>query len=147
MTLRVLATYLILISPVFAVAEEAAPPVQLSSSAADNAEIFIQSPKHNQVVSSPVTVEFGAANISIAPAGDHQPNSGHHHLLIDIKELPDLSMPLPATDQIVHFGKGQTQTVIELAPGAHTLQLLLGNYLHIPHTEPVISETITVIVE
>ena len=147
MTLRVLATYLILIFPVFAVAEEAAPPVQLSSPAADNAEVFILSPKHNQVVSSPLTVEFGAANISIAPAGDHQPNSGHHHLLIDIKELPDLSMPLPATDQIVHFGKGQTQTVIELAPGAHTLQLLLGNYLHIPHTEPVISETIRVIVE
>jgi len=147
MTLRVLATYLVLIFPLFAVGAEPAPPVQLSSSAADNAEVFILYPKDNQVLSSPVTVEFGAANISIAPAGDNQPNSGHHHLLIDITELPDLSMPLPATDQIVHFGKGQTQTVIELVPGAHTLQLLLGNYLHIPHTEPVISEKITVIVE
>ena len=145
MILRVLLAYLMF--PLFAVAEDINSPIQLSSLAADNAEVIILSPKHNQVVSSTFTVEFGAKNISIVPAGDNQPNSGHHHLLIDVTELPDLSMPLPATDQIVHFGKGQTQTVIELAPGVHTLQLLLGNYLHVPHTEPVISEKITIMVE
>lgn len=120
---------------------------ELISVAADNAEVSILSPQDNQVVSSPLKVIFGASNVSIVAAGDNQPNSGHHHLLIDLAELPDLSMPLPASDQVIHFGKGQTETVIDLAPGTHTLQLLLGNYLHIPHSKPILSEKITITVK
>lgn len=121
--------------------------LSLSSSAAENAMVFFMEPQHDSVVTSPLTVKFGVENMVIAPAGDNQPNSGHHHLLIDLPELPDMSLPLPASENIIHFGKGQTETVLELTPGQHTLQLLLGNYLHIPHSEPVISEKISVVVE
>ena len=85
--------------------------------------------------------------MQVAAAGTNIENSGHHHLLIDMDELPDLSTPLPATEQLVHFGKGQTETQIELSAGTHTLQLLLGNYLHIPHDAPVISKKITITVQ
>ena len=74
-------------------------------------------------------------------------NTGHHHILIDVDELPDMSMPLPTTENIVHFGGGQTQTTLTLSPGTHTLQLLLGNHLHVPHDQPVLSEKITITVE
>ncbi|MGB1158708.1 MAG: DUF4399 domain-containing protein [Porticoccaceae bacterium] len=130
-----------------AVSSDIKHTAELITTAADGAEVRILSPENNQVVSSPLTVVFGANNVTISPAGDNQPNSGHHHLLIDIAELPDLSAPLPATEQIIHFGKGQTETVLELAPGTHTLQLLLGNYLHIPHSKPIMSEKITITVK
>jgi len=92
-------------------------------------------------------VVFGLKNIGVAPAGIDKKNTGHHHLLIDTDELPDLTKPLPATDKIKHFGGGQTETEITLSPGKHTLQLLLGNYAHIPHSKPVISKKITITVE
>ena len=142
-----LLTYLVITLPMTAVASDIEHTAELVTAAADDAEVRILSPEDNQVVSSPLTVVFDANNVTIAPAGDNQPNSGHHHLLIDIAELPDLSKPLPATDQIIHFGKGQTETVLQLTPGTHTLQLLLGNYLHIPHSKPVISEKITITVQ
>ena len=142
-----LLTCLIIIVPMAAVSSDIKHTAELSTTAADGAEVRILSPENNQVVSSPLTVVFGANNVTISPAGDNQPNSGHHHLLIDIAELPDLSAPLPATEQIIHFGKGQTETVLELTPGTHTLQLLLGNYLHIPHSKPVMSEKITITVK
>ncbi len=132
------------------VATDAENPIDVSalmSDAADNARVFFVEPKHESVVTSPVTVKFGIENMLIAAAGDNQPNSGHHHLLINVSDLPDMTKPLPATDQIIHFGKAQTETTIDLPPGQHTLQLVLGNYLHIPHTEPVISERITITVE
>jgi len=84
--------------------------------------------------------------MGVAPAGIDQLNTGHHHLLIDTSEIPALDMPLPATDTIVHFGKGQTETTVTLVPGEHTLQLVLGDYLHRPHDPPLISEPITVTV-
>ena len=143
---RVLATCLVLTLS-FQVFAEDKSNLELVSPADADAEVFILSPTHNQIVSSPLKVVFGASNVTIASAGDNQPNSGHHHLLINITDLPDLSMPLPATEQIIHFGKGQTETEIELPPGTHTLQLLLGNYLHIPHQKPLISDRITVVVE
>ena len=121
--------------------------VKNNSKPSSEAAVFIISPGDGSVVSSPLKVEFGIANMTLAPAGDNQPNSGHHHLLIDLDELPNLTASLPATDQIIHFGKAQTETTIELSPGEHTLQLLLGNYLHIPHAEPVISKKITITVE
>lgn len=119
----------------------------LSSTIADDAQVWFVSPKDQSQVSSPVTIIFGSSNLNIAPAGDNQPNSGHHHLLVDMEELPALDMPLPASDQVIHFGKGQTEATIALSPGSHSLQLLLGNYAHVPHSRPVMSEKITVIVE
>lgn len=108
---------------------------------------YIVSPSNGEIVSSPVRVIFGLKGMGVAPAGVNLENTGHHHLLIDLKELPDLTKSLPATDNLIHFGKGQTETVIELSPGTHTLQLLLGNFIHIPHAEPIISEKITITVE
>lgn len=119
----------------------------LSSTIADDAQVWFVSPKDQSQVSSPVTIIFGSSNLNIAPAGDNQPNSGHHHLLVDMEELPALDMPLPASDQVIHFGKGQTEATIALSPGSHSLQLLLGNYAHVPHSRPVMSEKITVVVE
>ena len=84
--------------------------------------------------------------MGVAPAGVQQQNTGHHHLLIDVTEQPPGNLPLPANDNIVHFGGGQTETTIELAPGTHTLQLVLGDHLHIPHDPPVQSERITITV-
>ena len=118
-----------------------------SSHITDDAQVWIISPKDQARVSSPVTIVFGSENLTIAPAGDNQPNSGHHHLLVDLDKLPALDMPLPASDQVIHFGKGQAETTIELSPGSHSLQLLLGNYAHVPHSRPVMSEKITIIVE
>ena len=119
----------------------------LSSTIADDAQVWFVSPKDQAQVSSPVTIIFGSSNLNIAPAGDNQPNSGHHHLLVDMEELPALDMPLPASDQVIHFGKGQTEATIALSPGSHSLQLLLGNYAHVPHSRPVMSEKITILVE
>ena len=111
------------------------------------AEVYIVSPKNGAKVKSPVTVVFGLKGMGIAPAGIKFDNTGHHHLLID-SELPaDLSQPLAANEKSVHFGKGQTETSVTLPPGKHTLQLVLGDSLHIPHDPAVYSKQITITVE
>lgn len=107
---------------------------------------YIISPSDGDTVTSPVTVKFGLKGMGVAPAGVERDNTGHHHLLIDLETLPDLDKPIPADDQHVHFGGGQTETTVELEPGEHTLQLLLGDHLHRPHDEPVVSEKITITV-
>ncbi len=107
---------------------------------------YIISPSDGEHVTSPVTVKFGLKGMGVAPAGVERDNTGHHHLLVDLETLPDLDKPIPADDQHVHFGGGQTQTTVELEPGEHTLQLLLGDHLHRPHGEPVMSEKITITV-
>lgn len=117
------------------------------SAAAANAKLYFISPKDGERIKGPVTVRFGLSNMGIAPAGIDKENTGHHHLLIDLASLPALDQPLPATDQIKHFGGGQTETLLALSPGKHTLQLLLGDKLHIPHQPAVLSEQITIIVE
>ena len=114
--------------------------------APENAAVYFIEPADGAVVSSPVTVKFGLRGMGVAPAGLDHPHTGHHHLLIDAPEV-DMGLPLPKTDQIRHFGGGQTEAAVELAPGVHTLQLLLGDYLHIPHDPPVLSATVTVTVE
>jgi len=112
-----------------------------------NAEVYFLQPLDGQVVQSSFKVIFGLKNMGVSPAGFDKENTGHHHLLIDTDNLPDLSQPLPSTDKIKHFGGGQTEAEITLPPGKHTLQLLLGNYAHVPHDSPVFSDKITIIVE
>ena len=109
-------------------------------------ELFFISPKNGDKVISPFTVKFGLKGMEIVPAGVNKPMSGHHHLLININKLPDMKMPIPSDSNHLHFGKGQTETLIELPKGKHTLQLLLGNHLHIPHDIPLLSEKIEIIV-
>ena len=110
------------------------------------AEAYIISPKDGAKVHGPVLVQFGLKGMGIAPAGVKIENTGHHHLLIDTDAPADLSAPLPSTDKIVHFGKGQTETTLHLSPGRHTLQLLLGDQNHIPHDPAVLSKKITITV-
>ena len=116
------------------------------SAAPENARVYFIEPADGAIIQGTVMVKFGLSGMGVAPAGVQKSNTGHHHILIDADTLPDMSMPLPATDQVKHFGKGQTETTLELSPGKHTLQLLLGNHLHIPHDKPVISEKITITV-
>jgi len=115
--------------------------------AAPGAEVYIISPHDGASVHNPVRVQFGLKGMGIAPAGVKYDNTGHHHLLIDTAPPADASAPLPATDKIVHFGKGQTETTLTLAPGKHTLQLLFADLNHIPHSPPVVSKKITITVE
>lgn len=114
---------------------------------AAKASVAILEPTNGATVPSTFTVKFGASGIDIVPAGTNQENSGHHHLLIDTDVLPDMNSPLPTTPKLIHFGKGQTETQITLEPGKHTLQLVLGNYAHIPGATPVVSKKITVTVK
>ena len=110
------------------------------------AELYFITPIDGENVTSPVTVKFGLKNMGIAPAGVNVENTGHHHILIDTG-LPPLDQPIPADDKHVHFGKGQTETTLNLAPGTHTLQLLLGDHIHTPHSPPVMSKPITITVK
>jgi hypothetical protein len=113
---------------------------------ASDAEVYIISPQHRETVRSPFTVRFGLKGMGIAPAGVKHDGTGHHHLLVDTDPPPDLSLPLPATDKVLHFGKGQTETTLALPPGRHTLQLVLADHNHIPHAPPLISAKVTVMV-
>jgi hypothetical protein len=110
------------------------------------AKVYFIGIKDGDTVSSPVKVVFGLSGMGIAPAGTQFENSGHHHLLVD-NPTADLTKPLPATDNIKHFGKGQTETSLDLKPGKHTLQLVLGDWKHQPHNPSVVSEKITITVK
>ncbi|HTV50874.1 MAG TPA: DUF4399 domain-containing protein [Steroidobacteraceae bacterium] len=111
------------------------------------AQVYIISPHNGAMVKSPVTVRFGLKGLGVAPAGVKFENTGHHHLLIDVELPSDLNAPLPKTENIRHFGKGETETSLTLAPGKHTLQLVVGDENHIPHTPPLVSKKITITVE
>lgn len=121
-----------------------AADMTISPSPAD-ARVYIISPANGEKVNKMVTVKFGLQGMGVAPAELDKVGTGHHHLIIDGTSLPDFNKPMGG--EIMHFGGGQTEKTIELSPGEHTLQLVLGNYLHIPHNPPVISEKITVFVE
>ncbi|MFE8070362.1 DUF4399 domain-containing protein [Marinobacteraceae bacterium S3BR75-40.1] len=120
------------------------PLSALATPAPDNASVYFITPLDGQTVSSPVTVRFGTEGIGVAPAGVEKANTGHHHLLIDVDELPPMDQPIPSNEHFRHFGGGQTQADIELAPGKHTLQLLMGDANHVPHNPPVMSNRITI---
>jgi predicted PhzF superfamily epimerase YddE/YHI9 len=119
----------------------------MHSPAPVDAEVYFITPHDGDTVPGTFTAQFGLRGMEIAPAGVDEVNTGHHHLLIDLDTLPDLQASLPATEHIKHFGGGQTEITLTLPPGEHTLQLLLANYLHIPHTPPVLSEPIMITVE
>ena len=110
------------------------------------AKVYIISPKDGATIKGPVTVVFGLAGMGVAPAGVQMENTGHHHLLIDTSVPADTGVPLPANDNIRHFGKGQTETTLTLPPGKHTLQLVLGDHLHIPFFPVIASPKITITV-
>jgi len=118
-----------------------------SSDNNEEKKIFFISPLDGETVTNPIKISFGATGVSIVPAGKDIPMSGHHHLLINVINLPNLKSPIPADKNHLHFGKGQTETTIELPKGKHTLQMLLGNHLHIPHETPLLSDKIEIIVE
>jgi hypothetical protein len=115
--------------------------------APSGAEVYIISPKDGATVTSPVTVQFGLKGMGIAPAGMKFENAGHHHLLVDSDAPADQNVPLPVTDKILHYGKGQTEASVTLPPGKHTLQLVLGDQNHTPHNPPVMSKKITITVK
>ena len=111
------------------------------------ASVYLIAPADGATVSGPVTVRFGLTGMGVAPAGIQVDKTGHHHLLIDVGALPALDQPIPMDDQHKHFGGGQTDTVLTLPPGKHTLQLLFADYLHVPHDPPLVSAPVTITVQ
>jgi len=111
----------------------------------EGARLYIISPANGETVNKTVTVKFGLQGMGVSPAGLDKAATGHHHLIIDGDVLPDLNKPMGS--EVMHFGGGQTETTIELSKGKHTLQLILGDYRHIPHNPPVISEKVTIYVK
>ena len=107
---------------------------------------YFVSPADGDTVYGTFKVVFGLKGMGVAPAGVKLEGTGHHHLLIDLAELPDMSLPLPSTDNIRHFGLGQTETWLTLPPGEHKLQLLLADFAHVPHDTPIVSAPISITV-
>jgi hypothetical protein len=133
-------------APADATPAEQAPTALPRTASPEGARVFFISPTDGETVTNPITVVFGIEGMTVVPAGDNTAHSGHHHLLIDT-DLPDPGLPIPKDDNHVLFGDGSTAPEITLAPGEHTLQLMLGDHLHIPHDPPVVSEQITIRVE
>ena len=127
-------------------AQEAADAEDFRQPSAENASVYFISPADGDVVSSPVQIQFGLSGMGIAPAGVEWENTGHHHLIVN-GDLPPLTDFIPNNETYRHFGGGQTEASIELAPGEHTLQLLLADQDHLPHNPPVYSDKITITVE
>ena len=130
---------------VFAVASVA--PAAAQTPSPEGAKVYFINLKDGAEVDSPFLVQFGLSGMGVAPAGVEKPNTGHHHLLIDATLTPEqLKEPIPSDDNHKHFGGGQTEAMVTLPKGQHTLQLVLGDWTHIPHAPPVMSETITITV-
>ncbi len=130
---------------VFAVAGVA--PAAAQTPSPEGAKVYFINLKDGAEVDSPFLVQFGLSGMGVAPAGVEKPNTGHHHLLIDATLTPEqLKEPIPSDDNHKHFGGGQTEAMVTLPKGQHTLQLVLGDWTHIPHVPPVMSETITITV-
>jgi hypothetical protein len=138
---RILLAFGVCLAAAFAMAaDRMAPPA--------GAEVYFIAPQNGAKLHSPVTIKFGLKGMGIAPAGIKFDNTGHHHLLVDtdLSEV-QLDAPMPATDKIVHFGKGQTETSLTLPPGKHTLELVFADYLHQSFDPPLHSKKITITVE
>ena len=133
-----------------AAAETPAPaeqPTLPRSPAPEGARVFFITPADGDTVSNPVNIEFGIEGMSVVAAGVNEMHSGHHHLIIDADLPANPGMPIPADENYVHFGDASTSTEVTLEAGQHTLQLLLGDHLHVPHDPPVASDVITITVE
>jgi hypothetical protein len=117
------------------------------TAAPSNASLYIISPKDGDTVTNPFRVQFGLSGMGVAPAGVDKPSTGHHHLLIDVNEPLDPNEPIPQDKSHLHFGAGQTEALIELPAGKHTLQLVLGDRSHLPFHPPIVSDVITIIVK
>jgi len=135
-------------------AAAAAPALAGDTPAPEGAGVYFAGLEDGATVAAPVTVVFGLKGMGVAPAGTDKAATGHHHLLIDRPALgqgedgaAELDAPLPADAHHRHFGGGQTQVSLDLEPGQHTLQLVLGDMNHVPHDPPVVSEVITITVE
>jgi hypothetical protein len=122
----------------------AAAPALPTTAAPAGAEVYIISPADGATVGPEVTVRFGLKGMGVAPAGVVKENTGHHHLLVDVKDLPAAGQPIPADARHIHFGGGQTQTTLKLTPGTHTLQLELGDANHVPFEPSLVSKKITI---
>ncbi|MET0049043.1 MAG: DUF4399 domain-containing protein [Sedimenticola sp.] len=125
-------------------------PVAWAHTPPDDAKVFFVGLENGSVVESPFVVRFGIEGFGITPAGTKgkvRHYAGHHHLLIDVPTLPDLEEAIPRNENFLHFDKGETQTVLDLPPGQHTLQLLLGDEDHEPQDPPLYSERITILVK
>ena len=127
-----------------------AAPLSGTASAATpspaDAYLYIISPLDGQRMRGAFHCRFGLRNMGVTHAGDAAPNTGHHHLLIDVSEPLDPGLPIPADNKHVHFGRGQTETELDLPPGGHTLQLVLGDAEHRLFDPPVVSRKIRVFV-
>jgi hypothetical protein len=127
--------------------QKASPdPAFKATPAPADAYVYIGWPNDGEVLrTTRIRIWFGTRNFGVAPAGTNKANTGHHHLLIDTT-LPPLDQPIPNDKNHLHFGLGQTETTIDLPPGTHTLQLLMGDAEHVPHDPPVMSRKITIYV-
>ena len=113
---------------------------------ASESKVYFINLKDGDIVENPILIQFGLSGRGVAPAGVNIENTGHHHLLIDVKAI-DFYIPIPSSKNHLHFGGGQTETSIELAPGEHELQLVLGDLYHVPHSPPITSNKIKIIVK
>ncbi|MEP2027376.1 MAG: DUF4399 domain-containing protein [Paracoccaceae bacterium] len=119
-----------------------------------DAKVYFANLQDGATVSSPITIIFGLSGMGVAPAGTEKDNTGHHHLLIDRPPMgqgedgaDELIYGIPSDEHHMHFGGGQTEVTLELTPGSHTLQLVLGDLGHVAHATPIMSEVITITVE
>lgn len=126
----------------------AQPSLAGETPAPEGAAVYFIGVSDGDTLTNPVTIKFGLKGMGVAPAGTDKEKTGHHHLIInEAIEGDELNEPIPSDDQHRHFGGGQTEVTLDLPAGTHTLQLVLGDWSHIPHNPPVMSERITVTVE
>ena len=110
-----------------------------------NPKVYFINLEDGDRVESPFLIQFGLSGMGIAPAGTDRENTGHHHLLINVKDI-DLSKPIPSSSSHIHFGGGQTESLVDLMPGDYSMQLVLGDMTHTPHNPPIISQIINITV-
>lgn len=140
------------VTPLVAVVMMAGAALAQDTPAPEGAAVYFVNLEDGATVSSPVTIIFGLEGMGVAPAGTEKENTGHHHLLLNRPPLGEgeegeLEYGLPADENHIHFGGGQTQVTLDLPAGQHTMQLVMGDLNHVPHIDPVTSEVITITVE
>jgi hypothetical protein len=145
---RMITSLRVILSLFAVLAAASLAPAAAQTPSPEGAKDYFINLKDGGEVTSPFLVQFGLSGMGVAPAGVEKPNTGHHHLLIDTKMTEEqMKEPIPMDDNHKHFGGGQTEAMVTLPPGPHTLQLLLGDWSHIPHVPPVMSEPITITVK